>query len=281
LRRTFESGIYQPSDLLGYAARVTQLRFDQGMVDTLERLYSRRDVLRRRALVRDALGARPGDDLLDVGCGPGFYVSELLEPVGTEGSVTGIDQSTDMLAVAAKRVEGHPNVTFHEGSATSLPVADASFDRALSVQVFEYVDNVPAALRELRRALRPGGRVVLWDVDWETLSWYAVDRDLMRRVLAAWDEHLVHPSLPKTLCAEMREAGFDDVTMTAHTFATNALDPETYGGSLVSLLPSYVVDQGGVHADDVTRWQNEQQQLGADGRFFFSVTQFCFTGTSP
>jgi hypothetical protein len=69
--------------------------------------------------------------------------------------------------------------------------------------------------------------------------------------------------------------------MTAHTFATNALDPETYGGSLVSLLPSYVVDQGGVHADDVTRWQNEQQQLGADGRFFFSVTQFCFTGTSP
>jgi SAM-dependent methyltransferase len=249
------------------------------MVDTLERLYSRRDVLRRRELVRAALDARSGDDVLDVGCGPGFYVSELLEAVGAEGSVTGIDQSADMLAVAARRVEGQPNVTLREGSATSLPVADASCDRVLSVQVFEYVDDVPAALRELHRVLRPGGRVVLWDVDWQTVSWYARDVDLMHRVLSAWDEHLAHPSLPKTLCAQMRDAGFDDVTMTPHAFATNTLDPETYGGSLVSLLPSYVTDQGGVDADDATRWQNEQHQLEAEGRFFFSVTQFCFTGT--
>jgi ubiquinone/menaquinone biosynthesis C-methylase UbiE len=251
------------------------------MVETLERMYSGRDVLRRRELVRAALQAGSGDDVLDVGCGPGFYVSELVEVVGTEGSVTGVDQSPEMLAVAAKRAAGRPNVKFHEGTATSLPVADASFDRALSVQVFEYVDDVPTALDELRRVLRPGGRVVLWDVDWETVSWQAVDGDLMRRVLAAWDKHLVHPSLPKALSAQLREAGFDDVSMTAHAFATNALDPETYGGSLVPLLPSYVVDQGGVDADEAARWQNEQHQLGAAGRFFFSVTQFCFTGTRP
>jgi SAM-dependent methyltransferase len=82
---------------------VGQLEFDRRLVERLERLYATRDVLRRRELVRAALGARPGDRVLDVGCGPGFYVTELLEAVGREGSVVGLDASADMLAVAARR----------------------------------------------------------------------------------------------------------------------------------------------------------------------------------
>lgn len=58
---------------------MTQLVFDESLVEQLEVLYHSRDVLRRRALIRDALGARPGERILDVGCGPGFYVAGLLE----------------------------------------------------------------------------------------------------------------------------------------------------------------------------------------------------------
>src|SRR4029077_11999922 len=103
---------------------VTQLEFDRRLVERLNRLYATRDVLRRRELARAALGARPGDHILDVGCGPGFYVTELLEAVGREGTVVGVDISADMLAVAAKRAAGRDNVTFHEADATSLPVQD-------------------------------------------------------------------------------------------------------------------------------------------------------------
>ena len=245
----------------------------------MERIYATRDVLRRRELVRSALAATQGDRVLDVGCGPGFYVAELLEAVGPTGSVVGVDASPDMLAVAANRVEGRPNAEFLEAPATSLPVADASFDRALSVQVLEYVEDVPAALAEVARALRPGGRVLLWDVDWGTVSWHARDLELMQRVLAAWDKHLIHPSLPRTLSAQLRAAGFEDVRMEAHPFASNELTTETYGGSLVTLLPSYVVDQGGMSEDDAKRWEDEQHGLQAEGEFFFSVTQFCFTAT--
>ncbi|MHB8691326.1 MAG: methyltransferase domain-containing protein [Solirubrobacteraceae bacterium] len=85
--------------------------------------------------------------VLDVGCGPGFYVAELLDTVGPEGAVAGVDRSREMLAVAAKRTAGTPNVGFHEAGATGLPFENESFDRALSVQVFEYVGDVPAALR--------------------------------------------------------------------------------------------------------------------------------------
>ena len=100
--------------------------------------------------------------------------------LGREGSVVGLDISADMLAVAAKRAEGHGNVRFHEADATSLPVPDARFDRAVFVQVLEYVGDVPTALGEMHRALRPGGRVVVWDVDWAAVSWHAVDRQLTR-----------------------------------------------------------------------------------------------------
>ena len=258
---------------------MSQLEFDRRLVERLERLYTTRDVLRRRELVRAALGARSGDRILDVGCGPGFYVTELAEVVGREGSVTGLDASADMLAVAARRAQGHDNVTFHQADATSLPVPDASFDRAVCVQVLEYVRDVPTALSQMHRALRPGGRVLVWDVDWATVSWHAIDQQLARRVLAAWDKHLTHPSVPRTLAAQLRDAGFEDVRMEAHAFATTELIPDAYGGSLVPLLEQYVTEQGGMSQQEATAWADEQRELGGRGEFFFTVNQFCFTAT--
>jgi arsenite methyltransferase len=258
---------------------VSQLEFDRRLVERLERLYATRDVLRRRELVRAALGARAGDRVLDVGCGPGFYVTELLEVVGRDGSVVGVDASGDMLAVAAKRAEGHDNVEFHEADATSLPVPDASFEQALCVQVLEYVEDVSAALREMHRALRPGGRVLVWDVDWATVSWHATDGDLTQRVLAAWDKHLTHPSVPRILAAQLRHAGFERVQMDAHPFATTELVTDAYGGSLVPLLEQYVAEQGGMSQEQAKLWADEQRELGERGEFFFTVTQFCFTAT--
>jgi arsenite methyltransferase len=260
---------------------VGQLEFDRRLVERLEQLYATRDVLRRRELVRAALGARAGDRVLDLGCGPGFYVTELLEVVGRGGSIVGVDGSADMLAVAAKRAEGHDNVEFHEADATSLPVPDASVDRAIAVQVLEYVGDISAALAELHRALRPGGRVLVWDVDWATVSWQAGDGELMRRVLAAWDKHLTHPSLPRTLAAHLRGAGFDRIQMDAYPFATTQLIPDAYGGSLVPLLEQYVVEQGGMSRQEGKLWADEQRKLGERGEFFFTVTQFCFTASRP
>ena len=258
---------------------MSQLEFDRRLVERLEQLYATRDVLRRRELVRAALGARAGDRVLDVGCGPGFYVTELLEVVGRDGLIAGVDVSADMLAVAAKRAERHDNVEFHEADAPSLPVADASFDRAIAVQVLEYVRDTSAALAELGRALRPGGRLLVWDVDWATVSWQASDANLMQRALAAWDKHLTHPSLPRTLAPQLRDAGFEDIQMDAHPFATTQLIPDAYGGSLVPLLEQYVVEQGGMSRREAQAWADDQRALGERGEFFFTVTQFCFTAT--
>jgi SAM-dependent methyltransferase len=251
------------------------LEFDERIVQQLEQAYRGRDMERRRGLVRAALGAEPGDRILDVGCGPGFFELELLDEIGAEGSILGVDASAASIAVARGRSEGRPNVDFREADATALPVGDAEFDRAFSVQVLEYVPDVPLALRELRRALRPGGRVVIWDVDWATVSMHTEDEDRMVSVLAAWDAHLTHRSLPRTLTARLRDAGFEDVRMEAHPFATSELSPETYGGFLVPFVAGFV------GTPEATAWADEQRALAAAGEFHFACLQFCFTARSP
>jgi arsenite methyltransferase len=260
---------------------MSQLVFDEAMVAQLERLYATRDVLRRRGLVREALAAQPGERVLDMGCGPGFYAAELLEVVGDQGSVLGVDVSEAMLGVARSRVEGRPNADFRQADATKLPVEDGEFDAALSVQVLEYVEDATAALRELHRALKPGGRVVLWDVDWATLSWHSEDPDRMGRVLEAWDGHLAHPSLPRTLAPRMREAGFDDVRAEGHSFASAWLDPESYGAALIPVLEKYVAAHEQIGPEEAAAWAAEQRELGERGAFYCAVIQFCFSAVKP
>jgi arsenite methyltransferase len=261
---------------------VGQFAFDeQAGIKQLEAVYRIGDAVRRRRLVRAALGATPGERILDVGCGPGFYGAELLDEVGPDGKVVGLDSSPQMLAVAARRCEGHANVEFLEAEATSLPVEDAAFDAAVCVQVLEYVPDVSAALAELHRVLRPGGRVVVWDVDWATVSWHSADPSRMERVLGAWDEHLVHPSLPRTLAPAMRAAGFEPVEFDAHSFATADFAPDTYGAAAIPIISGFVPSRNGVSEDEAKAWASEQRELGERGEFYFACLQFCLKGTRP
>ncbi len=234
-------------------------------------------MVERRERVRDALDPQPGERIIDVGCGPGYSLVELAAEVGDDGRIVGVDSSADMLRVARRRCAGVANVELQEGNAAALPVADENFDAAISVQVLEYVADVTGALAEIARCLVPGGRIVVWDTDWSTVSWHSEDGRRMERVRLAWDEHLVHPSLPRTLASRMRDAGFRDVCFTGHASATSELSADTVAGPLVGLIASFVTGHAGVTRDEATAWADEQRALAADGEAFFACTQFCFT----
>jgi ArsR family transcriptional regulator len=76
----------------------------------------------------------------------------------------GIDSSAAMLKAARSRTEGLSNVDLRRGDLTAIPIDDASCDAAMLLLVLTYVENVPAALKEVARILKPGGRVVIVDL---------------------------------------------------------------------------------------------------------------------
>ena len=233
--------------------------------------------------MREALGASPGERVLDVGCGPGFYCAELLEDVGPSGAVVGVDGSAAMLGLAAAPLCGATTTSSStRPTSPSLPVEDAAFDAALSVQVQEYVPDVAASLAELARVLRPGGRAVVFDVDWATLSVHSDEPALTERVLEAWDEHLAHPSLPRTLAPKLRAAGFEDVRVGAHPFVTRGLrsrDLRRRDRAVHRRLRGRVARASPRRTR--AAWVAAQRALGERGEFYFAVTQFCFTARKP
>ncbi len=258
---------------------MSQLVFDEDAARQVESVYRIREAQQRRQTVRETFGARPGERVLDVGCGPGFYCAELAEEVGPSGSVVGVDGSQPMLALAGRRCAELGNVELRAGDATALGVSDADFDAALCVQVLEYVAETRAGLAELHRALKPGGRVLVWDIDWATFSMQG--DELTRRVQTAWDEHLTHSSLPRTLAPSLRAVGFEDVRAQAHPLATVAFDPETFGGALVPFIAAFVGGRTGVSEEEAAAWLDMQRALDKRGEYYFAVTQVCFTAVKP
>ena len=175
------------------------LQFDENGARDIERTYASPDVEAQRKEVLSLLAPQPGERVLDVGSGPGYLLASIAEAVGPAGAAHGVDPSPAMNALAAARTDGMSWVRIGDGDAVALPFPDGGFDAAVSTQVFEYVADVAGALGELRRVLRPGGRALVLDTDADSLVWHTADRELHRRVLAAWEEHVVHPRLPRTL----------------------------------------------------------------------------------
>jgi ubiquinone/menaquinone biosynthesis C-methylase UbiE len=121
---------------------------------------------RRRATFQAlvaAAGVQPGQRVLDVGCGTGYFARLLARAVGPDGLVVGIDPSPEMVAYASRKAAGVGNCRFQVGTGESLDFPAEHFDLVVSSLVLHHLPKdlrVPA-LREMRRVLRPGGRLLV------------------------------------------------------------------------------------------------------------------------
>jgi ubiquinone/menaquinone biosynthesis C-methylase UbiE len=259
----------------------SMIDFDAEMSGRVEAVYSTLDVVKQRRVVRQALALQGGERVLDIGVGPGFLAAEIAVEVGPGGRVCGIDPSASMLAIARTRAEpaGGAAIELKLGDANDIPYPAASFDVVTATQVLEYVPDVAGALVEIRRVLRPGGRVLVLDTDWDSVVWHTTDRERMRRVLLAFEAHLSDPHLPCTLRRLLERAGFDAAAPRILPLLNAGFQPKTYSAGLMELIAGFVSDRGGVTAAEAKAWVDELRSLGPDS--FFSLNRYLFCATSP
>src|SRR5262245_10671333 len=139
------------------------LQWQVGVWDRISQLYLREIDPRFAPVVHNVLrrgGLKAGHRVLDLGTGTGSVAIGAAGLVAPSGSVTGVDVSPDMLALARRRVaeSGHRNIDLREGRAEQLPADEGSFDVLLASLSLMYVIDRAVAAREMRRVLRPGGR---------------------------------------------------------------------------------------------------------------------------
>lgn len=197
---------------------------------------------------------RPGQRILDVGCGPGTITIDLARRV-VPGSVVGIDNKPAPLepARAEASAQGVTNASFAVGEIYELDYPDGTFDVVHAHQVLQHLIEPIAALREMRRVCRPGGMVAARDADCAAMTWYPADARLDR-----WVELYQRitrgnggePDAGRRLLSWARAAGFGTITSSASAWCYATPEERAWWGDLwaeritSSAFAGQAVDQG-------------------------------------
>jgi ubiquinone/menaquinone biosynthesis C-methylase UbiE len=257
------------------------IEFNEEAARHLEAVYLTPDVVEQRCQTLRALNLRPGERVLDIGSGPGLLAKDMAATVGPEGAVVGIDVSDAMLNIARNRCDGFSWVHLEHGDATSLRFDDESFDVGVSTQVYEYVLDIPNALAELHRVLRPGGRAVIVDTDYDSWVVHTSDAKRFARVRAAWDDHFVHGGLPRVLIPELRKVGFEVLNQEVIPMFNTEYHSHTYSYGMVQLIADFVAGKDGVGPAEAKSWKADLAELGKRGEYFFSLNRYLFVAHKP
>ena len=228
----------------------------------------------------DELHVGLGDRILDLGCGTGEDTRRLAEMVGPAGMALGIDASEAMISVARRRAEGTGlPVTFHVGDAMQLDLPTDSFDRVRCERLMIHVPDPVVVLGEMARVTRPGGRIVVIDMDFDMLALDLPDVDpgFLRRAVHAITDALSAGQIGRQLPRLFREAKLEDVTCRGSVLAfPYHFIREVIAGCLVG-----VVSAGSLTAAESDALMAAMERAERDGGLYAGLPFFVVGGTKP
>ena len=221
----------------------------------------------------------PGQHVLDVGCGTGEDARTMAQRVAPDGRIVAVDGSQSMIATAQRRAEGCGlPVAFQVADAQQLPFAEDSFDAARADRIFMHLQSPAQALSEMMRVVRPGGRVLVYEVDFETLTVDLPEHLRTRKIVNAWSDGFRNGWLGRHIPALFREVGLHEVRITPATLwlrypvAMQMIGPATVERACAAglLTPA--------EGEDWLRQLHERYEAGL---LFCTLTGFLVLGRKP
>lgn len=238
----------------------------------------------------ELLRLEPGMTLLDVGCGVGTDVRALAPRLAPGGTIVAVDGDPQMIAAAQAQQEAAAPLPvplrFVCAPAEQLPVGDATVDVVRMDRVLQHVRSPQVVLAEIRRVLRPGGRVVVVEPDWGMVAIYppSATGDDDDSTLAVLLRHaastISHPLIGRRLRALLRDAGYEGVTVEPVAYSTARFAVADLGLELSATVDAISADEPSVGAA-ARAWLAAARSADADGRFFASVPLIFACATTP
>ena len=233
------------------------------------------DIKKSKLIILDALQLRPGLHALDLGCGTGADAFDIAQRVAPSGAVTGVDVSEAMIAEARRRSAGLGlPVAFEVGNATQLRFAENTFDACRTERMLMHIAEPGGAFREMVRVTKPGGRVAVFDFDWDTFVIDHPDRVTTRRVVASFSDSMRSGWIGRQLRCMFLDAGMTEVAVTCQQVFIGF----EFMGLLVGGHLTRVQQAGTFDPAEVKRWWNDLRDADVAGRFLAGFTAFIVSG---
>jgi ubiquinone/menaquinone biosynthesis C-methylase UbiE len=252
---------------------------DTTYLDTVQKLVN--DYKR---LTYEQMHIKPGQIVLDVGCGPGTDTIPLARQVSTSGQIIGVDYDTKMIAEAEQRAQkaGVSDWVIHKcADAIELPFESDYFDACRAERLFEHLLNPAKALSEMVRVTKSGGWIVVLDSDWGTFSMDANEIETERRLVRFFSEHSVNNGYSgRQLYRLFKQQGLADIStqMCGVTFTDY---PFTRQLVLMDKSEREALALGVIAVQELEQLHNFWEQANAEGDFFASVSMILVSGRKP
>lgn len=220
--------------------------------------------------------------VLDLGCGVGTDAIALARKVGPSGRAIGLDADPAMIEQARQAaLAAGVNVRFDVADATALPVPDQYLDAARSERMFQHVESPERVAAELKRVLRGGGRLVVVDTDWASLSIATRESAIERRLVQFKAERTLRSGyVARDLRRILGETGFRDVLVETFPIQSTERGITRYALDLDTVTAT-AIEQGALSADEIARFEADQQAAQSAGRYFATVNMVVVSARSP
>ncbi|UCC69448.1 MAG: GNAT family N-acetyltransferase [Armatimonadota bacterium] len=231
----------------------------------------------------DALSPQPGEVIVDAGCGYGLRALSIASRVAPSGRVIGIEVNEERAEKAIERIAARGMqaiASIQRGDIRWLPLPDDSVDAWFCRETLEYLEDPTLALSEAIRVVRPEGRVVAMEADWDTLAYNATDKAAERRFVAVHTDcgggGSVDGRTGRKLLSLFREAGLSDVRLEVHANWSDSYSPEDC--YVCWPLREGHVGRGCITQEELDAWYADMSAQAQRGCYFHCFSHFICVG---